>query len=185
MYLWRINLSLYVRYILANSVVLGSNHHIHIRDSATTTFPDPYNDPFYKAPPNLNNFRPGEIIRSRKVETRISSKKVLSSHQVLYRTMDTQHQAEATVATLWKPINPRSPPQIFSYHVWMDSDAFDCSPSWAWIKHSKSNNLLPVTLDAPIYVEWALDHGIYVVSPDDEGPKSAFMSGFQQGQVCL
>lgn len=157
---------------------------LHIRD-ASNTFPDPNDDPFYKAPSHLKTFQPGQVIRSRKVETSISPKKAKASYQVLYRTTDTQGHSEATVATLWEPITPKSPPQILSYHTFMDSDSVDCEPSYAWLKNSSLLTKLPVSIDAPFYVNWALEHGIYVVDPDDEGPKAAFIAGFQQGQAAL
>lgn len=167
--------------LLATTVVDGISLFTH----KNPAFPDPIDDPFYKPPLNLNTYQPGFIIRSRKVNTTISSSKTAGSYQILYRTTDTQNKAEATVATVWEPIHPRSPAQILSYHSYMDSDSFDCAPSWGWLNNSASKGWAPLITDAPIFVDWALKHGIYVLDPDDEGPKAAFIAGFQQGQVSL
>jgi hypothetical protein len=152
--------------------------------SVATEFPDPNDDPFYKAPPKLSSYALGQVIRSRAVNTTITAG-VKSSYQVLYRTSDTQKNAEATVATIWQPLEPKSPAQILSYHSYMDSDSFDCSPSWAFVQGSASQGKPVTSLDAPIFIEWALSQGIYVVDPDDEGPKAAFIAGYQQGYSAL
>jgi hypothetical protein len=156
---------------------------LHVRDD--TIYPNPNEDPFYQAPSNISTFRPGAVIRSRAVNTTIGPKNAKASFQVLYRTTDTQNQSEATVATLWAPYNPRQPAQILSYHSYMDSDSFDCSPSWAWLNNTKSNGWVPLFTDAKMFINWALQFGLYVLDPDDEGPKATFIAGFQQGQAAL
>lgn len=156
---------------------------LHLRD-VSTSFPDPNDDPFYKAPSNVNSYKPGQIIRTRSVNTTITSF-VGSSFQLLYRTTDTQNKSEVTVATVWAPTTPKSPPQVFSYQSYMDSDSLDCDPSWAFVSGSASQGKPVTSLDAPIYIEWALSTGRYVVDADDEGPKAAFIAGFQQGQAAL
>lgn len=144
---------------------LGDNNNV------TTAFPDPSQDPFYKAPFDVDSYQTGQVIRSRKVPTLITSEELKGSYQVLYRTTDTQNQPQATVATVWAPVKPKSPPQVLSYHSFTDSDAFDCSPSWGWIKGSKSKGKESVT--AVFLVKWALEHGIYAVNADVEGPNAA------------
>jgi len=161
----------------------GIDHRLFGRDVASA-FPDPYQDAFYKAPSNLASYSVGDIIRTRAVDTTILAS-VGSSFQLLYRTTDTSKNAEATVATIWKPTTPRVPAQILSYHPYMDSDSLDCNPSWAFVQGSGSENTGTTSTDATVYIEWALSNGIYVVSPDDEGPKAAFIAGFQQGMSAL
>ncbi|UZJ51647.1 hypothetical protein CBS101457_000967 [Exobasidium rhododendri] len=154
-----------------------------VRD-VTTEFPDPTVDPFYVAPANINTYKPGQVIRSRSVTTTITSD-VGSSYQLFYRTTNTSNQAEGTVATVWAPTTPKSPAQVLSYHSYMDSTSPDCAVSWAFVQGSASNGKAVTSLDAPVFIEWALSQGIYVVDPDDEGPKAAFIAGFQQGMAAL
>lgn len=153
--------------------------------NATAEFPNPRLDPFYAPPANLSAYETGQIIQTRRVNTTIVSDHLASSYQLFYRTTDAIGGAEATVATVWEPKEPKSPAQVLSYHVYMDSASFDCTPSWALVDGSASNGRVSLALDAPVFVKWALSKGIYAVVPDHEGPKAALIAGYQEGPATL
>jgi hypothetical protein len=153
--------------------------------SVATEFPDPNQDPFYKAPSNLASYKLGQVIRSRKVVTTVTSSSIKPSYQLYYRTTNTQNGAEGTVATVLAPTSPKSPAQILSYHAYQDSDSFDCSPSWALVNGSKSDATGTTGSDLDVYVDFALSNGIYAIVPDDEGSSSTFIAGYQQGVDVL
>lgn len=161
-----------------------ANHRLYTRN-VTTDFPDPNDDPFYRPPANLSSFKPGQVIRSREINNTLTSDDLKASYQVLYRSTDTMNNSEATVTTVWEPKQPRKPPQILSYQSYMDSASFDCSVSWAFVKGSASKGGTVNILEAPTFVKWALGKGIYMIDTDDEGPKAAFIAGFQAGQATL
>ena len=164
--------------------LLLANVALAIRMVPRQAFPDPTVDPFYKAPKNLRHYSPGEVIRHRLVNTTIPAN-VKQAYQVLYRTTDTQGNPESTVATLFKPTKPGKKAQVLSYHVYMDSDVEDCDPAWAFDAGSASKATGTTTTDSAIFINWALNNGIYVVVPDDEGPQAAFIAGFQEGMAAL
>lgn len=155
----------------------------HSLKARAISYPDPTIDPFYKAPSNLASYKPGQVIRSRSVVTTITEN-VKSSYQVYYRTTNTQNQASGTVTTIWEPTNARSPPQILAYTVYEDADALDCNPSWTFVNSSAQGTGAGST-DVPIYIKWALENGIYVTVPDDYGPRSTFIAGFEEGMAAL
>lgn len=147
--------------------------------------PDPNDDPFYKAPANIGTYANGQIIQSRKVPTDIGNSFNAASYQLQYRTTNTQEEPEATVATVFIPAKPASPPKIFSYQVYEDSTQLDCAPSYSYLTGLDEPNKVTASLDAPIIIGWALNQGYYVVSADHEGPISAFIAGYQEGRAIL
>ncbi|UZJ53719.1 hypothetical protein CBS101457_003039 [Exobasidium rhododendri] len=94
-------------------------------------------------------------------------------------------EPQGTVATVWEPSHPRTPPQILSFHTYQDSASLNCNPSWALIPGTASHGKIPVSLDSSVYIQWALDHGIYVIIPDHLGPKGAWLAGYDSGTSVL
>ncbi|TKY86953.1 hypothetical protein EX895_003630 [Sporisorium graminicola] len=148
-------------------------------------FPDPNDDPFYRTPDNIGTYTNGQIIQSRAVKTDIGFLNGAASYQLLYRTTNTSMEPEATVATVWIPAKPASPPKIFSFQVHEDSTQLDCAPSYNFLSGYGGPNEIPTSTDTPYYITWALLQGYYVVSPDHEGPNSAFVGGYQEGRATL
>lgn len=148
-------------------------------------FPDPNDDPFYKTPNNINTYANGQIIQSRKADTDIGNANKVDAFQLSYRTTNTQQQAQANVATVWIPTKPASPPKIFSYQVYEDSTQLDCAPSYSYLTGFDEPNKVTTILDTPIIISWALQQGYYVVSSDHEGPRAAFIAGYEEGMAIL
>lgn len=171
--------------LLAGLAMLCSFTNAAVVTRAADGFPDPNIDPFYKVPSDIGRYANGQVINSRPVKTQVLSADIDSSFQLLYKTTDAQDQPDATVATIWVPKKPASPTKVFSLQIFEDASQFNCNPSWAWVDKSDSNNKIPASLDSPIFVAWALAQGYYVVSPDHEGTKAAFIVGKTQGQAVL
>lgn len=115
----------------ANLVDCSANR---LASRANPAFPNPNVDPFYAEPSNIASYKPGQWIRSRSVPTVIVSENA-SSYQIFYRTTDTLDNANGTVATVWIPDEPSSPPKIFAYQAIEDAVNLDCAPSWAWVRY--------------------------------------------------
>ncbi|SJX64346.1 probable lipase precursor [Sporisorium reilianum f. sp. reilianum] len=148
-------------------------------------FPDPNDDDFYKNPANITSYSNGEIIRSRKATTDLGNLNNVDSLQLSYRTTNTQNEAQANVATVWLPAKPASPPKIFSYQLWEDSTQLNCAPSYNYLTGLDQPNKVSATTDTLVIVSWALQQGYYVVSSDHEGPRSAFIGGWENGMAVL
>lgn len=160
------------------------------QDVAASRFPDPNIDQFYAAQQDdeeiklLEKAQPGQVLRSRLVHT-IFTHNVDYTSQVYYRTTSSTKKVQGTVATVMKPIKPKSPAQILSYHTYEDSASLNCNPSWALIPGTASHGRIPVSLDSHVYIQHALDNGIYVVIPDHLGPQAAWLAGLQAGAAVL
>lgn len=147
--------------------------------------PDPNDDPFYTTPSNIDTYSNGQIIATRKVPTDIGNENNAASYQLAYRSLNTQGQPQTAVATVWVPAKPVSPPKILSYQFFEDSTQLDCSPSYNFLTGTDQPNKGAISFDAPIIIGWALQNGYYAVSPDHEGPESAFIAGYQEGMATL
>lgn len=148
-------------------------------------YPDPNDDPFYTAPANIASYSNGQVVQSRSATTDIGTANGATSWQVSYRTTNTSNLPELTVATLFIPAKPASPPKIFSYQVYEDATQLDCAPSYSYLSGLDEPGKGSVILDTPIIISWALQQGYYVVSADHEGPKAAFIAGYQEGRAIL
>lgn len=167
-----------------NSVNAAAHKRL-LGSSGNPDFPDPNVDPFYKVPSTVSSHQPGDVLASREVPTTINNSHYDKSYQILYRTQNSEDKADATVATIWTPKNPRADGTVFSWQVFEDATQLNCNPSWAFINKSKSANTITTSVDAPFYIQWALDQGYYVVAPDHLGSNSAFIAGFQEGYAVL
>ena len=148
-------------------------------------FPDPNDDPFYNTPSNIGTYTNGQVIQSRKADTGIAKSNNVDSFQLSYRTTNTQGEAVANVATVWIPTKPASPPKILSIQIFEDSTQLDCAPSYSYLSGWMEPNSATAIVDAPIFAGWALKQGYYVVSSDHEGPRSAFIAGYEEGMAIL
>ncbi len=136
-------------------------------------------------PANIDTYANGQVIQSRSANTDIGTANNAASYQLLYRTTNTQNEASATVATVWIPSKPASPPKIFSYQVYEDATQLDCAPSYSYLSGFDQAWQGTVILDTPVVISWALQQGYYVVSADHEGPRSAFIAGYEEGMAIL
>lgn len=94
----------------------------------------PLNDPFYFAPKGWEDKKPGDVLRSRKVDlaflqiNKINYKEV---YQVLYRTTGAyENEPAATVTTIIVPHNAQKN-KLVNYLVYTDANGAKCAPSYS------------------------------------------------------
>jgi Secretory lipase len=127
----------------------------------------PTADPFYAAPADLSTYAPGAVIRSRKVQLRITQWNLpYRSYQVLYRTTDRAGTPTATVASILLPRRASATPgRLVSYQTAYDGLTPGCRPSYSLRTGSV---LLQAT--ETIAIGLLLERGWTVVTADYEGP---------------
>ncbi|MEV6072405.1 lipase family protein [Nocardia sp. NPDC052001] len=142
---------------------------------ASVVVPD--QDPFYVAPPDIDSYANGAIVASREVG--IVTTTPARAWQLAYRTNDSHDMPELTVTTVLVPIAPwtgeGNRPAV-SIQSAEDSTGTRCAPSYTsrmGIFQDKKR------VEAMLAKNWA------VVTPDFEGPKSAFLTGPQSGHAVL
>ncbi|GAA5858273.1 hypothetical protein JCM8547_004629 [Rhodosporidiobolus lusitaniae] len=149
--------------------------------NSTSILLPPSLDPFYSFP-NLSRKTPnGAILRSRTVSTELDDL-ANGTWQVLYKTTAADGTADATVATLFRPLEPVQPPRVMLYLAPTDTAAPDCVTSFSLSSPSLSSVSSPSAL---IEISAALEKGWYVSLPDHEGSKAAFISGVTEARAGL
>lgn len=144
--------------------------------------PLPENDPFYRAPSDLERHKPGTVLRSRQITalgpTGLASR---ATYQLLFRSTDAAEHPIAAVTTLLLPIVPGpGERKLVSYHEAEDSLTTGCSPSYTL----RTNSGLTQPADNTL-VSAALSNGWDVVVPDHEGPRSEMGVGSLAGRITL
>ncbi|KAI5965106.1 hypothetical protein KGF57_000899 [Candida theae] len=146
----------------------------------------PSQDDFYTPPQGYESQPVGSILKKRNVPNPltsiVTSVRVQNSWQLLVRSEDTFGNPNAIVTTVIQPFNAKSD-KLVSYQTFEDSAKLDCSPSYA-IQYGADITTL-ITEAEMYYIAALLDQGFYVVTPDYEGPKSAFTVGLQSGRATL
>lgn len=144
----------------------------------------PGHDPFYKPPQSLRSYRPGAILRWRKVT--LSQTNDLASttvYQLLYRTTSATGAPIATVTTLLLPSAPGSGQRkLLSYQTAEDSLTTNCAPSYTM---RGGNNGGSTQWAESQEVTYGLAHGWDVVVPDYQGPRSEWAVGAIEGRTTL
>ncbi|TVY22782.1 Lipase A [Lachnellula hyalina] len=169
---------------MTHATPLQYNNALRILHRQNPTPPDL--DPFYSTPPGLNVSSPGDILRYRPVPYPIAAfnttvLNLAAAFHIQYRTTDSLGNPEAAMTTLLIPLNA-DPAKLLSYQIAEDSAFQSCAPSFALQKMSASNVTSSIEL---AFIEAALNKGWYVVTPDFEGPKSAYVAGPQAGHAVL
>jgi hypothetical protein len=82
------------------------------QSASNSTYP-PSTDPFYTPPSDFGSAENGAILKSRNISTALN--RLATAYQVLYKTTDALNGSDATVSTLFVPLQPVSPPQIMLY----------------------------------------------------------------------
>lgn len=148
--------------------------------------PPPLEDDFYEAPSNLHELKNGEVYNQRQVTPNFQLQLSFSEvWQVAYKTTNTQGEDSHTITTIFKPNHPAPEQQIFSYQVWEDADQLNCSPSYGLAKGILAPDGITTVIDTAVAIKFGLSQGWYVAVPDHEGPRSAFIAGYEQGQAGL
>lgn len=144
----------------------------------------PKDDPFYVPPINLDDYRPGDIIRSRPTPgpigaaQNITSVNIQGAYQLFYRTTDAIGHAAAAMTTVLVPYNAQYD-KLVAYAAAYDSSDNNCSPSYTLQKESN------VTSYDPLFMAALLEEGWVVTTADYEGLDAAFVAGVQSGQMNL
>lgn len=160
--------------------------------------PKPSKDPFYIPPIGFEKTAPGTILASRRVNASsgdgdgsgggggfLKASKPLDAdvYQLLYRTTSVDGTlALATVTTVFRPYNA-STDRFIALATAEDSNSIDCSPSYNYLYQADITN--PTVITESYSIQLYVKKGYIVVSPDFEGPDSAFAAGRLEGMAIL
>ncbi|WP_425301770.1 lipase family protein [Nocardia wallacei] len=140
--------------------------------------PAPDNDPWYDDPANLAELRPGDIIRSRVVQTRLLGIPVpVFTKQLLFRTNDVHGNPIATATTVIVPGIPwvGSPRPVISFQEAIDSTDSSCNPS---------HTLQVGTFKEIALAQYWIAQGFAFNIPDFDGKFNTFVT-YDEGQMVL
>ncbi|MBH0775571.1 lipase family protein [Nocardia bovistercoris] len=142
--------------------------------TAAPIYPIPESDAFYWAPPDLANFRSGDVLRSRAMPTAVYPG--ATAWQLLYRTTDSQNAPIAAVTTVFVPSGGGDNRPLVSYQPFVNSLGTRCAPS-----HTLFNGGLQEgpALNVLLARGWAL------AVPDHLGPTSAYGAARLGGRITL
>lgn len=138
----------------------------------------PSEDPWYTAPFEFENEKPGTILRVRPAVGNLTTLagNASAAYNILYRTTNSLYKPTWAVTTLFVPKNSTAngtAAGLLSYQIPYDSNYINASPSYA----------LYSALDVDSAV--ALGKGYYVTVPDYEGPLASFTAGVLSGHATL
>ncbi|MBF6063454.1 lipase [Nocardia terpenica] len=140
--------------------------------AAIYPLPDP--DGFYAAPPNIGDYQPGDVVRSRQVPAGGYPGAV--AWQLLFRSSNSADQPIAAVTTLLVPGGVGANRPLVSYQPFVNSLGLQCAPS-----HSLFDGSLQ---EAPA-LNLLLARGWAVAVPDHLGPTSAYGAARLGGRLTL
>lgn len=141
---------------------------------AQPTYPIPDPDGFYWAPPDVGNFQPGDVIRSRPVAA--TGFPGATAWQLLYRSTNSAGNPIAAVTTVLLPVGGGLDRPLVSYQPAINSLGLQCAPS-----HSLFDGGMQ---EAPL-LNVLLARGWAVAVPDHLGPTSAYGTGRLGGMLTL
>ncbi len=141
--------------------------------AAAPVYPAPDSDGFYAAPSDIAGYEPGDVIRSRRVQSAIFP--AVTIWQLLYRSTNSAGVPIAAVTTVLVP--PGGPDRpLVSYQPFVNSLGLHCAPSHALfdgsLREAPALNLL-------------LARGWAVAIPDHLGPTSAYGAAQLGGRLTL
>ncbi|RPA06279.1 lipase family protein [Gordonia sp. OPL2] len=138
----------------------------------------PDTDPWYRDPPNIGAYRPGQIVRTRVVQTRILGIPFpVHTKQLLYRSEDAHGRPIVTATSVIIPGTPwtGSPRPVVSFQEAIDSTSSACNPS-----HTLQTGTFK---EATLATSW-LAQGFAVNVPDFDGKFNTF-STWDEGKMVL
>src|SRR4051794_37167545 len=164
----RTDLSSRRKRVAARVMARGLDLSERLKSRLLVEVPSPADDPFYRAPENLEAFRPGEVLDARPVEVRrVRSLINADAWQGKFRSADGSGVAVSGVTTVMIPRRPfnGSVRPLLSYQCAIDSLGAAADPSYT-LRHGDQQELPFVVL--------ALRRGWAVVTTDFTGPQHAF-----------
>jgi hypothetical protein len=155
--------------------------------AARADVPLPTSDPFYAVPAGIAGLPNGTVLASRPI-TAYAGPVPLPAHawEVKYKTLDTQGNATATVATVLVPDIPWhgwGPRPLVSYQTAEDGVGAKCSPSYAL--HAGLAAGATTSEAETALIATSLLQGWAVVAPDYEGPNSDFLGAAGEAHGVL
>ncbi|MFD0361320.1 lipase family protein [Nocardia sp. GCM10030253] len=140
--------------------------------------PVPDEDPWYDDPADLASYEPGQIIRTRTVQTRILGIPFpVDTKQLLYRSNDVHDNPIATATSVITPGIPwfGSPRPVVSFQEAIDSTDSSCNPSYT---------LQTGTMKESLLTQYWLMQGFAINIPDFDGKFNTFNT-FDEGKMVL
>ncbi|MBF6081348.1 lipase [Nocardia cyriacigeorgica] len=129
---------------------------------------------FYSAPADLDEYRPGQVIRSRQVSA--AGFADTTAWQLAFRSTDSHGDPIAAVTTVLLPAGAAPDRPVVSYQPFVNSLGTQCAPS---------RSLLAGTLREAPAVNLLLSRGWAVAVPDHLGPESAYGAAQLGGRITL
>ncbi|WP_040737930.1 lipase family protein [Nocardia tenerifensis] len=142
--------------------------------TADAVYPIPDGDGFYSAPPDIENFQPGDVMRSRQVPA--AGFPGATAWQLLYRSTNSTDAPIGAVTTLLLPPGGGMNRPVVSYQPAVNSLGLQCAPS-----HTIFNGTMR---EAPA-LNVMLARGWAIAVPDHLGPTSAYGAARLGGRLTL
>lgn len=140
--------------------------------------PTPDNDGWYDDPTDLSSYAPGQIVRTREVQTRVLGIPFpVYTKQLLYRSNDVRDNPIVTATTViipgigWEG----SPRPVLSFQEAIDSTDSSCNPS-----HTLQTGTMK---EAALLIYW-LGQGFAINIPDFDGKFNTFNT-YDEGKMVL
>ncbi|WP_019201458.1 lipase family protein [Tsukamurella sp. 1534] len=140
--------------------------------------PVPDKDPWYRDPVDIASYRPGQIVRTREVQTRVLGIPFpVYTKQLLYRSEDVHGRPIVTATSVIVPGIPwhGSPRPVVSYQEAIDSTDSSCNPSYTLQTGTMK--------EAALAVYW-LAQGFAINVPDFDGKFNTFNT-YAEGKMVL
>ncbi|MFE5706183.1 lipase family protein [Rhodococcus koreensis] len=160
----------WIAFILG-AVFLGATIPAPVQADPLYPWPDP--DPFYSAPADLGVLNPGDVVRTRRIDTWMYANS--DGWQIAFRSTNSAGHPIVAVTTVLLPRGVANPPLV-SYQAIVNSLGTKCAPS-----HSLFN--LELQESPGLYL--GLQRGWAVSVPDHLGPTGAYGAAKLGGMITL
>ena len=140
---------------------------------AAPLYPAPDPDPFFHEPPDIGNYKPGDVVRTRRIDTWMYAG--TEGWYVAFRSTNSAGHPIMGMTTVLMPVGIKNPPLV-SYQAIINSLGVKCNPSRS-LFNAELNDAPGMYL--PIGKGWA------VSIPDHLGPTAAYGAARLGGMVTL
>lgn len=161
------------RALIAAVCFVGLAMSTHSTASSEPLYPTPNPDPFFHAPDDLAALQPGDVVRTRKVDT--GPFQGVDYWNVAFRSTNSAGDPIMGVTTVLIPEGAVNPPLV-SYQALINSLGTKCNPSYSLFNEE--------TLDA-LGAVLPLGRGWAIALPDYLGPTVAYGAARLSGMVTL